>query len=1641
MSPRTSRLCAALLLFLPLVALAAGPMPMPPMPVASGSWRWLQPRPTGANLRDVAFADAHRGFAVGAGGTVLRTTDGGASWELRPTPQGRDLAAVSANGPVVVAVGAGATILRSTDGGDSFTQVGWPLSSSQPDLVDVQLLDAANGFVLAADGTLLGSSDGFRTLSIKGRITFGQPKALWFASPTKGWVVGVGPGRPTGFVAQTLDGGRSFNQVFTAPGGGFLAVAGFAVAPDASVVVAAGTMTPNTVSFDESQPGSSWGAADVPGGKITALSILLDAARDGEFWAAGSDGLFGARFNNNQTQSPLTQGRPRLWSVASPAFGTAIAVGDGGSIVRATYGGGPAQVVAGNRQETFVAAAFPGADGQFGVFADNQPGVPQAWVTRNGGASLTSMTNATAPIAAMAFVDAQNGFGALESGDFYATTDGGATWTRRSSVTFRARSVAFMDARQGYLAGDGGLFFTLDGGLSWRPAPTAAAYVAVAVNGAHAAALSANGNLYRRDGTDVSAPWALVQSSGPDALLSCLALFDDGRMAACVRSTGKPGVVIVGAGASGVSLPRSPTALAVANGRLFALLEGGTLGEVQVAPGGAFLNPFESNSDLRGLVSRVVTGAAGSVRTAPMAFGDFGALLVFDDLAMPPPPPPPPNQPPQVFVFPPVLQLAVGQVGLVGAKALDPEGQPLTYRWSDPNNAGLSFGAPDQPQTEVKWGAPPPPGTKAAARVTVCDPQNACTTADVIVDAGGSTTGNRPPVAVATGVAVETGQPIILDGSGSSDPDGDPLTYQWTQLTGTPVQLQGSRTDPLLVADAPGTAGILVFELRVCDPANACARIEVTVAISLPNMNSAPVAATKGDLTVPAGAPFSLDATDSFDPEDGQVASVSWRQASGPTRPLAGATLSIATSLAGAAGDKYRFIVRVCDLQNACSEAGMNVTVDGAGPVNQPPKVVVPQPQQAAKVGDRVTLSALATDPEGQPVKVSWQDGQPALRLGLQQTGPTDAGFTVPAGAAGQTLKFVVTACDPQNACATATAAVQVAALPGLAANAGPDQSVGPGATVVLDGSGSTGAVATWAWTQVAGPAVALQGASSVRCTFVAPPSSAALTLRLTVTSADGRTASDDVAVVVTGPAIPIADAGLDLTVGFGARVQLDGRRTRDPQHRPLTYAWTGPAGVAVSGADALLAVFYAPARDARLEFTLTVCAAADLCGTDTVLVTVQKDANLPPLPDAGPDRRAQGGSTLVLDGTRSLDPENGRLTAAWHVRGGDAAIAVPDALWTQVQLPDVAVETLLTFELQVCDVEGACAVDTATVDVLPSGPGAPEVRAAIDGHPDGAVDEQAEFTVSLEVRCPATPCADAGQLRLLSGPPLSRVGATGWRFATPMVSRAVPFSFEASVCDLRGRCAAATLEGLVRDTVDEAPVAVPGADQEVRRRQLVVLDGSGSYDPNGDALEVTWRQRTGRWPAQLSGASLLRPRFTVPVDAPLGLMTFELEACDSRGACSTASAGVTVLDGEPANRPPLAEAGDDLKGRVGAHLDLDGRRSFDPDGDALTYRWTVPGFPAARLINADQAQAQLIVPAVTPADPPIVVRLEVCDPSGACSADELSVVAWEQPVDDAAPDVHFDKTTRACGCAGEPASFLGLFGLLGATWKRRRTG
>jgi hypothetical protein len=95
---------------------------------------------------------------------------------------------------------------------------------------------------------------------------------------------------------------------------------------------------------------------------------------------------------------------------------------------------------------------------------------------------------------------------------------------------------------------------------------------------------------------------------------------------------------------------------------------------------------------------------------------------------------------------------------------------------------------------------------------------------------------NRPPVAVASAPSVVefTGtETVALDGLGSYDLDGDPLTFSWTQTGGSSVVLANANTaTPSFQTPAITSSASLTFQLVVSDGARSSTPQQVTVLLA-----------------------------------------------------------------------------------------------------------------------------------------------------------------------------------------------------------------------------------------------------------------------------------------------------------------------------------------------------------------------------------------------------------------------------------------------------------------------------------------------------------------------------------------------------------------------------------------------------------------------------------------------------------------------------------------------------------------------------------------------------------------------------------------------------------------------------------------
>ncbi len=194
-------------------------------------------------------------------------------------------------------------------------------------------------------------------------------------------------------------------------------------------------------------------------------------------------------------------------------------------------------------------------------------------------------------------------------------------------------------------------------------------------------------------------------------------------------------------------------------------------------------------------------------------------------------------------------------------------------------------------------------------------------------------------------------------------------------------------------------------------------------------------------------------------------------------------------------------------------------------------------------------------------------------------------------------------------------------------------------------------------------------------------------------------------------------------------------------------------------------------------------------------------------------------------------------------------------------------------------------------------------------------------------------------------------------------------------------------------------PTADAGLDQTVAAGAVATLDGSGSTDPDGDALAYAWQvvQAPAGSAATPDDPTAVRPGLTI--DLP-GIYVVSLTVRDTAGNQATDTVTLST-----ANTPPVARAGSDQTVVVGQIASLDGLGSSDADGDPLAYAWTLlsaPAGSAAALQNATSATPLLATD--MPGD--FVVQLVVSDGTAVSAADTVTVSTTNSaPVADAGTD------------------------------------
>ncbi len=372
---------------------------------------------------------------------------------------------------------------------------------------------------------------------------------------------------------------------------------------------------------------------------------------------------------------------------------------------------------------------------------------------------------------------------------------------------------------------------------------------------------------------------------------------------------------------------------------------------------------------------------------------------------------------------------------------------------------------------------------------------------------------NDPPVADAgmdqTGLRV--GDVVRLTAAFSTDPDGDELTFLWTQTGGATVVLD----TPELAATtftAISPAGDYEFLVTVSD-GRASSQDSVTVNVT----NRLPEANAGIAQVVQVGQLVTLDGSQSSD-GDGEALTYSWVQSAGESVVLTGETTVSPTFTAPAVFGDLIFDLTVSDGQ-ATGFDRTSVTIENLAPIAE-----AGANQNVAK-GDFVTLNGSGMDPENQPITYAWTQVSGPSTVILSDDTVAQPTFTAPLDVAGAFVFELVVNDGNADSVPDRTRVVTPNSPP--VADAGVDSLVNGGEVVFLDGRASAdpdGDPFRYEWTQTSGTTVDFGNGDRARAYFKAPSAiNETLTFQLKVTNGQG-TDTDSVSFTTTAWAGTAAD-------------------------------------------------------------------------------------------------------------------------------------------------------------------------------------------------------------------------------------------------------------------------------------------------------------------------------------------------------------------------------------------------------------------------------------------------------------------------------------------------------------------------------------
>ena len=174
-------------------------------------------------------------------------------------------------------------------------------------------------------------------------------------------------------------------------------------------------------------------------------------------------------------------------------------------------------------------------------------------------------------------------------------------------------------------------------------------------------------------------------------------------------------------------------------------------------------------------------------------------------------------------------------------------------------------------------------------------------------------------------------------------------------------------------------------------------------------------------------------------------------------------------------------------------------------------------------------------------------------------------------------------------------------------------------------------------------------------------------------------------------------------------------------------------------------------------------------------------------------------------------------------------------------------------------------------------------------------------------------------------------------------------------------------------------PIANAGENKIVNPYSTVVLDGTESYDVDGQIVSFGWEQISGEGVFIVSSDSSIA-QFIMPNH---GFVDIKLTVVDNEGKPATDTVSFVV------NQPPIANAGGDIEVGYSVVVLLDGSGSTDENSETMGYLWEQIGGENISLFSFDQQVATIYTPEINTL---LSFSLTVFDEQGLSDKDTVSV-------------------------------------------------